>query len=375
MKYIKQLAVFLAVACILFTAVPVFAKVDLSFFKSVRTINPISLVKPTVVSFTIHKNEKNSIVIIEQGNDLPQSWIKIEKNNDFKLKAVNTSAVVGLPYSMVDDNLDTFSEFNLDKDRGQAYIELLASRDISVVKLDLYLDTHVALPYEIAIYAFVNNKWKTVVAKRRLYETSISFPKTVASRWKLEFVHSQPLRMREIKFVEQEEVNENKEIEIRWLARAGKTYLLYSQAAIYQQIKTAESGMLTGKNLEVINLNNVQKLDNSLFKEPDDDGDSIPNIIDNCISQKNIKQEDVDNNGLGDACEDFDGDGIINIKDNCPDYPNSKQIDSDGDSIGDICDDEESRFTERNKWFPWVIIGLSAVVICIIIWQTIFRRK
>ncbi|EGV97430.1 Cartilage oligomeric matrix protein [Cricetulus griseus] len=96
--------------------------------------------------------------------------------------------------------------------------------------------------------------------------------------------------------------------------------------------------------------------------DPDADGDGIPNeqdncplvrnpdqrnsdsdkwgdACDNCRSQKNDDQKDTDRDGQGDACDDdIDGDRIRNAADNCPKVPNSDQSDRDGDGVGDACD-------------------------------------
>lgn len=73
--------------------------------------------------------------------------------------------------------------------------------------------------------------------------------------------------------------------------------------------------------------------------DPDSDGDGIPNAQDNCEAAVNPHQLDSDGDELGDACDDdLDGDGIPNAQDNCPDIFNEAQSDLDNDGVGDVCD-------------------------------------
>jgi uncharacterized protein YkwD len=67
---------------------------------------------------------------------------------------------------------------------------------------------------------------------------------------------------------------------------------------------------------------------------------------DNCVDVRNPTQSDLDNDGIGDACDDFtdtDRDGIQDSADNCPTTYNSSQSDVDGDGTGDACDDSDDR--------------------------------
>ncbi|MBI4366445.1 MAG: thrombospondin type 3 repeat-containing protein, partial [Deltaproteobacteria bacterium] len=61
---------------------------------------------------------------------------------------------------------------------------------------------------------------------------------------------------------------------------------------------------------------------------PDQDGDEIPDLSDNCVAIPNPDQKNNDSDQLGDAC------------DNCPVAANPKQEDTDGDGKGDVCDSE-----------------------------------
>jgi hypothetical protein len=80
------------------------------------------------------------------------------------------------------------------------------------------------------------------------------------------------------------------------------------------------------------------------------DHDGVADQYDNCIGVANPDQSDINNNGIGDACDvDQDGDGIadknsdLSVKavsaggDNCPKTPNADQADSTNSGIGDAC--------------------------------------
>ncbi len=71
----------------------------------------------------------------------------------------------------------------------------------------------------------------------------------------------------------------------------------------------------------------------------DSDGDGTTDLEDNCPSESNPSQVDLDNDGLGDTCDiDDDGDGVLDLSDNCPANKNADQADFNEDGEGDVCE-------------------------------------
>ena len=139
----------------------------------------------------------------------------------------------------------------------------------------------------------------------------------------------------------------------------------------------------------------------------DTDGDGISDSVDNCPGMPNADQADLDNNGIGDLCDDdrdgdgtanaedcepdnsnvatkagdacddnnpatngdvigancvcagtemdTDGDGINDTQDNCPTIANADQIDFDGDGLGNSCDSDNDNDGVPNEMdcFPF----------------------
>lgn len=100
----------------------------------------------------------------------------------------------------------------------------------------------------------------------------------------------------------------------------------------------------------------------------DTDGDGVLDDQDNCGVDANPLQEDLNNNGRGDACEgdqdgnkdgdqdgdqdgDRDGDFTPDFQDNCPFVSNFDQTDLDGNGIGDVC---EIRASLSNDQDPFI---------------------
>ena len=72
----------------------------------------------------------------------------------------------------------------------------------------------------------------------------------------------------------------------------------------------------------------------------DVDADDVFDWRDNCPFVVNADQADIDGDGEGegDACRDTDGDGVLEPVDNCPASYNTTQANFDADEFGDVCD-------------------------------------
>lgn len=74
----------------------------------------------------------------------------------------------------------------------------------------------------------------------------------------------------------------------------------------------------------------------------DTDGDGVPDRganSDNCPRRPNPQQNDLDDDGKGDACDaDDDGDGLKDWDDLCPTMADPENKDTDNDLVGDVCD-------------------------------------
>ncbi len=76
--------------------------------------------------------------------------------------------------------------------------------------------------------------------------------------------------------------------------------------------------------------------------DDDDDNDSILDGADNCPVDANSDQANIDSDEFGDACDaDIDGDDVANGTDNCVNDANADQSNLDNDAFGDVCDSDD----------------------------------
>ncbi|MEI7652843.1 MAG: thrombospondin type 3 repeat-containing protein [bacterium] len=192
---------------------------------------------------------------------------------------------------------------------------------------------------------------------------SFEVPLFSSSDWRIEIAHTEPLQIMELEPVTTRELNSS-EYFGAFAAEPGHTYGFYiDHESPSDRVYSYDSNITFARDPRY-DAHPLKLTANPHFVTADQDGDGIPNSRDNCISISNPTQEDINGNGKGDACDDHDLDGVMNPYDNCIDKYNPDQKDTDGDKLGDACDGQESRFTERYPWLPWVgiLVGFGTVI-------------
>lgn len=344
-----------------------------SAYRSYKDVNEIKIEVPTVVDVLLNNEfiERLDFAVLdlETNSFQPYLFRREMLRNEFPL-SVETSSSVNLAEMMIDNNLQTYADFPLpDNGEGIAQIVLTSTNPVTSSALTTILDNNVALPSFVEIRAIVAGQNRIVVAKQKMDQQTIHFPKTTSSQWTVTFYFGQPLRISEIKLNQDNAIKSGARA-IRFLAQKDHSYRIYldpDRSVLI--IDAGEMGNLSSAQ-DVLKVFSSQSKSNPSYVIADVDGDGIPDVRDNCVSLSNPDQEDVNNNGRGDVCDDFDQDGIINSKDNCPDQPNFDQKDVDSDGIGDICDDKESRITERYAWVPWIGIGFAGLILLVLFFLT-----
>lgn len=258
----------------------------------------------------------------------------------------------------IDGDMDSYAEFPLPaSEQGRAVIVVRAAAPITASQLVLSLDDHVALPNTISISA----NGKIVLATSRMGGQAVYFPQTTAKEWNINLTYGQPLRITDMRFTERSVPDTNARA-IRFLAQPNHTYRIYYNPDRSVVMPVGEAGNLSADR-DVVRVAAGSSHENPAYVMADSDGDGVPDSNDNCVSVANADQADISGNGRGDACDDFDKDGAVNSMDNCPNDPNRDQADTDADGKGDVCDGEESRFTEKYPWLPWLGIGSAGLVL------------
>ncbi|TSC78839.1 MAG: Thrombospondin 3-like protein [Parcubacteria group bacterium Gr01-1014_29] len=378
----KRISIYIVLQIILFGGVVVsiaaqgFPSAEEVFraYRKQKDIGVIPSIKvPTVVEVPLEEYQERWEFAVYDVSDrkFESNMYRAEPVRDPIILTASTKeprTTVGFPERMVDKNNTTYTDILLpNQGQGFASFTITTNRPLSSSGITLSLEKNVALPTSMEIRAVVDGETRVVLRENKMMQNTAHFPQVTSSQWTIAFSYGQPLRITELHILDDKAPVLKRGV--RFLAQPGHVYQLYLDPDNLIRPVTAQSANLS-LDEGVIRLSPVLSKANLLYRPADVDEDDVPDMIDNCVSVANQDQIDIDGNARGDACDDFDRDGVLNSKDNCSNSPNSDQRDTDGDSIGDVCDKEESRFTEKYPWIPWIGIGSAGVVLIVLLFLT-----
>lgn len=333
-----------------------------SVFRSYVEVGPFAINVPTVVEYQVGSEfiERLHFAVFDKTAGKFEPYYLTQTTSLVPVAFTSTALKAN------DGDPRTYAEFLLPEHaQGSVQITLTSNSPVTSSALTALLDANVALPNSIEIRAKVGGERQIVLASQRMTRETVRFPKTSSTEWVISFTYGQPLRISELK-LQQDDAATASVRSIRFLAQPEHGYRVYLDPDRYVATPVGEAGNL-GNAKDVLIVKSRALQTNAEYVIADSDGDSVPDIQDNCVLNANTDQADINTNGRGDVCDDYDQDGRINAIDNCPNEPNRDQIDTDGDEKGDVCDGEESRITEKYTWLPWAGMGFAALVLLVLL--------
>jgi len=317
-------------------------------------VSDININVPTVIEVKLHNidTKNQSFLVYDHDGEvfIPSLLVNNYVENQKSFSVENANQFLN---SINDGEYDTAQTFMLSEEGNNVVsLEFDYSQPITTDGFTFQLDKYVSLPNSVTIsYEDVDGVKNIIASNVKPTRSKIDFPKVTSTKFIVDIEYSQPLRITEAFFDDLDLIN-SQTPGLRFLAKPDSLYSVFFDREYYVDIDLQERPNLSDdEGVLEIQYNGLSE--NTLFVEPDTDGDGVIDKIDNCVNVANPDQEDIDGNGRGDVCDDYDRDGIINSEDNCPNDPNRNQADIDGDGRGDACDDEESRVTEKYPFIVW----------------------
>ena len=139
-------------------------------FRQYKDVQNLNILVPTVVELPIENAylERLDFAVFDKAMNLflPYFYKKNTIINDVNYYATTIPSVAS-SYSMVDKNLNTYTEFVLDKDdKGTVTITLRSSSPITSSAIMVLLDKNIALPTSVELSALVDYQFKKLLARK-----------------------------------------------------------------------------------------------------------------------------------------------------------------------------------------------------------------
>lgn len=341
----------------------------ISYFQYVQRIDPWNEPLPVPIEMPVSTNRLSDYMVVDTGTNTlqPRTIVTREKIVPFSVTVYSSTASAALLH---DGNTSTFELYQIEQNpsvsgsNSTVSLHFTYENPIQTSNLVTIIDQNVIMPQRISIQTRngKNSSWEYVI-NNAVMSNNVNFPRTTTNELLVTLTYNQPLRISEMEFVQNSTATS---YYLRFVARPNITYEVYSMPeGNVPYIPYLDNLNLASTSVDTIAVNST-RLANPKYVPADTDKDGVTDSNDNCISVANKDQADLNNNSVGDACEDSDFDGIINATDNCPDMPNPNQQDEDSDGKGDHCDGVESRWVEQLSFLPWLGIGVGFIVVLVL---------
>jgi len=330
-----------------------------------KNVEQIPILYEIIIPKNLITSNDGNFYMYNETSSNPQEYSqKIIENTSpkYAIRDITSSRATSV---LSDLNTETYLEYEINGS-NQAIIGINYEQEVTSDRLVFDLPKNAINPSFVTIKTsdsnLGNSSGRIILNRVRVNSNRVNFPSTRSKNWIIEFEYNQPFRLSEIKF---ETKPENYSYSIKFLAQANEEYALYLNSTYQFVSEFAEKNRVYYyDNIESkvkLTLSNLQA--NYEFNQIDSDFDEVPDKKDNCSTYPNPDQVDLNENGIGDLCEDIDFDGRLSYEDNCPNISNPFQFDEDNDGKGNECDQEESRLPERYPFLPYAGIGISTLVI------------
>ncbi|MEQ1500026.1 MAG: thrombospondin type 3 repeat-containing protein [Parcubacteria group bacterium] len=337
----------------------------LSDYKNYGLVPELNITVPIVVELSVTLSDAGEGMIDVFNNTTKEfiySYLSTYRKPEPQAVSIYSSKNLPGSAAFVDKNYSNGSILYLNgKSSESVDFTIGYNESFSSNSLTLSVGNDSPLPQSITISAEINGSMKTLVNNKSITSSTVSFPSVNAKKWSIVISYNQPFKLSEILInkISSEIFRKT----VRFLATPGNSYSVYSNTESVLASKYSYGNNPNLSNATTIkNIGFLPMSKNTAFQPSDRDKDGVIDSMDNCPNLPNQDQADINNNNIGDACDDFDLDGVMNSVDNCLDKANQNQKDTDGDSIGDLCDSDESRLTEKYPVIVWFGIGFSTLV-------------
>lgn len=347
-----------------------------SSWTNIATLPALPIKVPSVVEYTLPVGlSVSSIAVFDQTTGVFVESLR-ETRRTRALTVFRDEAPQILAPALLDKEEGTFEDFAITREGEEHAARLLvvSPRPFTSSRFFFEIAQNGTLPEYFSLSTIAEDGQVTrVLVRQRVTSALVVFPYQTSRTWEVTLFYRQPLRLTEIAFDGDDSTGEEYQT-VRFLAQPTHSYTAYLSRTLPLVVSTARGSDLSSDRDVVQSGTPLVVVPNPTYVEADTDRDGLVDSRDNCPTTANAAQEDVDQNGTGDACDDFDRDSLMNTVDNCPSMPNRGQEDKDGDRVGDDCDTYDDRFTERNAWVPWVGISAAAAVLITLFFLVLKKR-